>query len=114
MPEQTRKIHIGVLCEGFLQGWSGVERVMADLMAEMLAQGHSATILAQPPTGPVSPKVPLTPLPTGCALLQVNLDSPEARTETKETVLGAELDVLIPSGAFSRPSGWRGIAACRW
>ena len=92
--DAKKSLHIAFVCDTFLTDWSGVERVLAQLAAELMRRGHRCAILAQRPRGPVSPKIPLTPVPEGCGVLQIDWDSDEGLRQGRQDIAQADFDVL--------------------
>ena len=87
-------LHIGFASFSFLSDWSGVERVTADLAAAMLERGHRVTIIARAGGKPAK-TVPVIPLPEGCCVLKLELDSRDGIARARDDFKAADLDVTV-------------------
>jgi glycosyltransferase involved in cell wall biosynthesis len=93
-PTPEKKLHIAFAAFRILHDWSGVERLVAELAAAMLERGHRVSIVARA-QGKAAKSVPVTPLPTGCQVVRLDLETITGRELARKTLGESDFDVIV-------------------
>lgn len=89
-------MRIGFVIWHLFEGASGVERVMTELVREMIRRGHKALVFTNVrPVERVGWALPLYSLPEDAEVMEVDLTTPERSRKARTLVAGSGVDVVL-------------------